>query len=235
MEKSFDIQSSTRKAVERFWRTKNKQYERSSDSSNRGAVTGGKQLNGFLDLLKEACMFAGVPEECILTSNNYLPGFFRSSKDWDFMIISPSGKLLAVIELKSQIGSYGNNFNNRAEEALGNATDLWTAYREKQFSTYGTPWIGFLMLIGDDEKSSTPVKNFANHFPVLPEFDKASYIERYRILCDKLMTERLYTSTCLIKTGGPDSFDNVSSELSVERFVHSLQGYLIGCTDEFNK
>ncbi|MBD5312508.1 MAG: hypothetical protein HDS13_10210 [Bacteroides sp.] len=28
-----------------------------------------------------------------------------------------SGKLLVLIELKSQVGSYGNNFNNRAEEA----------------------------------------------------------------------------------------------------------------------
>ena len=40
------------------------------------------------------------------------------------------GRLLAVIELKSQVGpSFGNNFNNRTEEAIGSAVDFWTAYR----------------------------------------------------------------------------------------------------------
>ena len=129
MNKSFDIASWTAKAIRHFWRTKQQQLKRSSDSSNRGAVVGGKQLDGFIDLLRGACISVGVPIECIYENNNYIPGFFRSSKDWDFVVISPSGKLLVLIELKSQVGSYGNNFNNRTEEALGNATDLWTEYR----------------------------------------------------------------------------------------------------------
>lgn len=153
MKKSFDLVVSTANAIEYFWRTKNKQLKRSTDSSNRGAVVGGKQLDGFLKLLRDACVAVGVPQECIFDKNNYIPGYFRSSKDWDFLIISPSGKLLVLIELKSQVGSYGNNFNNRAEEAIGNAIDLWTAFREKEFISFGSPWVGYLMLIGDDEKS----------------------------------------------------------------------------------
>lgn len=143
----FDISDQTQKAVSQFWQTKTRQLLNSGDSSNRGAVTGGKQLDGFLSLIKNACIEVGVPEKCMYDRNNYIPGFFRSSKDWDFLIISPSGNLLALIELKSQVGSYGNNFNNRTEEALGNATDLWTAYRENQFPTCGVPWVGYLMLI----------------------------------------------------------------------------------------
>jgi len=50
-------------------------------------------------------------------------GRFRSSKNWDFLVITPRKKLLVAIELKSQVGSYGNNFNNRAEEAIGSAVD----------------------------------------------------------------------------------------------------------------
>ncbi|MDE6109588.1 MAG: PaeR7I family type II restriction endonuclease [Muribaculaceae bacterium] len=235
MNKAFDIISSTAKAIDTFWRTKNKQLQSSSDSSNRGAVVGGKQLDGFLELLKEACLSAGVPEECINVNNNYVPGFFRSSKDWDFIIISPSGKLLVLIELKSQVGSYGNNFNNRTEEALGNATDLWTAYREQEFPTYGTPWVGYLMLIGDDEKSTAPVKNYTKHFPVLREFENASYIDRYRILCEKLMTERLYTSACLIRTKNAKTFCDATEGLSIVRFINSLKGYLLGCASEFDR
>jgi type II restriction enzyme bstVI len=234
MKTTFDLKSSTAKAVEYFWRTKNKQSRLSNDTSNRGAVVGGKQLDGFLSLLKDACRSVGVPLECIFVKNNYVPGFFRSSKDWDFMVISPSGKLLVVIELKSQVGSYGNNFNNRTEEALGNATDLWTAYREKEFPTYGLPWVGYLMLIGDDDRSTVPVRNYRNHFPVLPEFEDASYMDRYKILCTKLMTERLYTAACLIGTSDSKTFRDVSEDLSIGRFVKSLQGYLIGCSDEFD-
>ncbi len=229
----FDILSETKSAIKSFWNIKTKQLVRSGDSSNRGAVVGGKQLDGFLTLIRKACLSVGVPESCLYEKNNYIPGFFRSSKDWDFIIISPKGKLIALIELKSQIGSYGNNFNNRTEEALGNAADLWTAYREKQFPTHGAPWVGYLMLIGKDAKSSVPVKNHTNHYPVRREFEDTSYIDRYRILCEKLMTERLYTYSCLLWTSDAETYGNVSEELSIERFIASLQGYLLGCKDEF--
>ena len=54
-----------------------------------------------------------------------LPGFFRPTKLWDLLIINQGG-LVAALELKSQVGpSFGNNFNNRTEEALGTAVDLW--------------------------------------------------------------------------------------------------------------
>jgi hypothetical protein len=43
-------------------------------------------------------------------------------------------ELIAAMEFKSQIGhSFGNNFNNRTEEALGSATDIWAANREGAF------------------------------------------------------------------------------------------------------
>jgi hypothetical protein len=46
-----------------------------------------------------------------------LPGYFRPTKLWDVLVIHDK-RLLAAIELKSQVGpSFGNNFNNRTEEA----------------------------------------------------------------------------------------------------------------------
>lgn len=42
--------------------------------------------------------------------------------------------MIAAVELKSQVGpSFGNNCNNRTEEAIGTAHDFWTAYREGAF------------------------------------------------------------------------------------------------------
>ena len=79
-------------AVESFWETKKKQLAVSGDSSNRGAVVGGKQLDAFAELLKTIAIENGIPEDCIYTSQAYLPGFFRSSKNWDFLIIAPNKK-----------------------------------------------------------------------------------------------------------------------------------------------
>lgn len=46
-----DYSNLVAKAVSFFWDTKKKQLTNSGDSSNRGAVIGGKQMDGFVDLL----------------------------------------------------------------------------------------------------------------------------------------------------------------------------------------
>ena len=59
-------------------------------------------------------------------------------------------QLIVVLEVKSQVGpSFGNNFNNRTEEAIGSALDLWTAYREGAFNKTIRPWLGYLFLLED--------------------------------------------------------------------------------------
>lgn len=222
-------------AIKSFWETKQKQLTASGDSSNRGAVVGGKQLDAFADLLKELAFEQGVPEECIYTSQAYLPGYFRSSKDWDFLIVAPNKKLISAIELKSQIGSYGNNFNNRAEESIGSAVDLWTAFRENQFPGQAAPWIGYLTVVGKDEGSINPVRNNEPHYPVLPEFKTASYLDRYRILCQKLILERHYSMAALVSTSGPDHYEDVSEDTSIEKFIRSFIGHLVGNIHEFQQ
>ena len=221
------------KAVKTFWKTKEKQLMQSGDASNRGAVTGGKQMDGFVELLRTVAIDAGVPAECIITKMNYLPGYFRSTKDWDMLVISPAGKLIAAIELKSQIGSYGNNFNNRAEEAIWSAVDLWTAFREGQFPRQQAPWVGWLMVIGRDSASERVVRNYEPYFPTRSEFVGATYIDRYRLLCQKLVLERHYTSTALLWTSNADSYGDVSPDISVDSFISSFTGYLTGVANEF--
>ncbi|WP_430626426.1 PaeR7I family type II restriction endonuclease [Sulfobacillus thermotolerans] len=54
-----------------------------------------------------------------------LPGFYRPAKQWDLVVVRhhPSGvkRLVATIEVKSHVGSFSNNFNNRTEEAMGSS------------------------------------------------------------------------------------------------------------------
>ena len=38
------------KAVKYFWNTKKRQLKDSGDASNRGAVVGGKQMDGFIEI-----------------------------------------------------------------------------------------------------------------------------------------------------------------------------------------
>lgn len=221
------------RAVSSFWNTKRRQLSASGDSSNRGAVVGGKQMDGFIDLLCRVARDAGVPSECIVTDSNYLPGYFRSSKDWDMLILTPSGKLAAAVELKSQVGSYGNNFNNRTEEAIGSAVDLWTAFREGQFPGQQAPWVGWLMVVGRDERSLRPVQNYAPHFPVRPEFEGASYLDRYQILCQKLIRERHYSSAALLWTSSAKEYGDASPETSLASFLASFSSHLKGLHHEF--
>lgn len=228
-----DYSSAVALAISTFWDTKKKQLTATGDSSNRGAVVGGKQMDGFACLLKTVAINAGVPADCIITDKNYLPGYFRSSKDWDMLVIAPSGKLLAAIELKSQVGSYGNNFNNRTEEAIGSAVDLWTAFREGQFPNQQAPWVGWLMVVGRDHASERSVRNYEPYFPVRPEFNGASYLDRYRILCQKLILERYYTSAALLWTSSEANYGDISSDISIHSFLASFAGYLSGVINEF--
>lgn len=225
-------------AVKLFWQTRTKQMLDQSgktiqDAGNRSAVTGGKQLDGFLHLLYSVAIDSGIPKNCIYLKGNNLPGFFRPTKDWDMLIISPTRKLIAIIELKSQVGSFGNNFNNRTEEALGSAIDLWTAYRENAFPNQSAPWLGYFMLVEKSAKSTSPVKISDHHFKSFPEFKGASYIDRYKLFCQKLMLERHYSHCGLIWSSNDCTFGNVDPTISIDSFLLSFIGHLIGQSNEF--
>ena len=127
-----------------------------------------------------------------------LPGFFRPTKLWDLLRINER-RLVAALELKSQVGpSFGNNFNNRTEEAIGTAVDLWTAFREGAFGEAPRPFVGWLMLVEDAPESRSVVRDTSPHFNVFPDFRGASYLKRYNILCRKLAQERLYSTATII-------------------------------------
>ena len=226
----------TKEAVKYFWDTRtgqiDKQHQNKTlDQGNRGAVTGGKQLDGFVELVKHVIMAYGMPEDCIYTNSALeLPGYYRPNKKWDLLVVH-NGKLLVAIEFKSQVGpSFGNNFNNRTEEAMGSALDLWTAYREGVLGTHPAPWLGYVMVLEDCPKSSVPVKATSKHFAIMKEFANASYKERYGFFCQKLMLERQYSATCLITTRksveDPSNYSSPIDALSFSSFIASLTAHI---------
>lgn len=227
-------------AIKVFWTTRNSQRDAQTekdikDTGNRSAVTGGKQLDGLLELLYIVAKDLGILEKYIYIKGNQLPGYFRPTKDWDMLILTPAGKLVAVLELKSQVGSFGNNFNNRTEEAIGSATDLWTAYRENAFPDQAAPWLGYMMLVERTAKSTSPVRVSEPFFPVFPEFKETSYLDRYRILCQKMMLERLYNNCCLLWVSNDHQFGPLDDSLSFETFIYSFIGHLTGQLHAFKE
>lgn len=224
------------KAVKLFWKNRNsasKQQLESgkADQGTRGAVTAGKNMDGFAALMVDLVEANGLKDATVIHGSRLvtLPGFFRPTKQWDLLILREK-RLIAALEFKSQVGSFGNNFNNRTEEAIGTAHDLWTAYREGAFGEQPKPFVGWLMLLEDQSGSRTPVTDSSPHFPVLPDFKEASYADRYNVLCKKMVQEQLYTAACIMLSPQSAKKNGVYSDMSeltsLETFVTTLAGHI---------
>lgn len=240
------LQGRIRAAVQHFWGVRETQgtqqggeEESQRDRGARTKVTGGKHLDGFRDLIRDLLVETGLSVKCIhCESKTVLPGWYRATKNWDFLVLveDRNKNLIAIIELKSIASSFGNNLNNRAEEAIGNATDLWAAYREGAFKPSIRPWLGFLMIMADSPTSRKQVSVTEPHFSVFEEFRGASYVERCRLLLQRLVRERLYDSACLLlskeETGQDGDYSEPDEELSFLHFVESLRGKVLAHTSQ---
>jgi len=150
-----DINARFHAAVQSFWDARNRQQQKQIesgkiDAGTRGAVTGGSQMRALEELVSDVLCAAGLEDISIKTKLGLeLPGYFRPEKKWDLIVVS-KGQLVCALEFKSQVGpSFGNNFNNRSEEAIGNAVDIWTAFREGRFLASPRPLIGYFFLLED--------------------------------------------------------------------------------------
>ncbi len=94
------------KSVAYYWRTRRLQRERQkkrgvNDAGLRSAVTGGAQMDGFIDLFTQLIIESGIKDEHIFYKLQLeLPGFFRPTKEWDLLVIK-DGHLVVAIEAKS--------------------------------------------------------------------------------------------------------------------------------------
>lgn len=232
-----DYERKAREAVQAFWgnreRARQKQIEAGiSDQGERAGVTDGRNMDGFTALVIDLVEANGLVHASIHKRRAVLtlPGFFRPTKLWDLLVIN-EGRLIAAVELKSQVGpSFGNNFNNRTEEAIGTAHDFQIAYREGAFGRHLRPFVGWLMLVEDAPESRRRVRDSSPHFPVLPQFQEASYLMRYDLLCQRLVQEQLYTAACLMTSprdaATTGEYTSISSMADLKNFVTILAGHI---------
>lgn len=69
-----------------------------------------------------------------------------------------------------------------------------------------------------------------DHFKVLPEFQGASYADRYEILLRRMVLEKLYDSAVLLLTtaegGAKGEFREPATDLGLKRFFAGLGGHV---------
>jgi hypothetical protein len=199
----------TREAVRFYWQKRAQQLEKQrkaggSDQGLRSAVTGGAQMDGFIELLTRLVVEAGIDAKDIYYQNSLeLPGYFRPNKKWDFLVV-PNGQLIAALEAKSQVGpSFGNNFDGIAYEAMGRALDFWAAFRQQDFAF--RPWVGYLLFVEDAASSD---------------------VQRGESLCRRLLLERHYDSPALLvsesRTGPSGKHAEPALDFGFEKLATSL-------------
>ncbi len=228
-----EFQQKLKKAAKFYWKTRQQQASAqkkrgTSDAGTRGQVTGGRHLDGFAKLIEEICVMAGFAKTEIFFDRAVpVPGYYRPQKNWDIVVLR-EGKLVAAIELKSQSGSFGNNFNNRSEEVLGVSRDFWTAYRERVFGVVPAPWLGYLFFLENSPASDRAVNIAKSPLPPLPVFEGTSYLRRYEILCERLVLERDYTATALLVSDkATASVCDGGEAVGAMRFFSSLYNHLV--------
>lgn len=195
------------------------------DAGTRGAVTSGTHMTPLQNLIASqfhplVAMGAEVRQKGFIP----VPGYYRRAKNWD-IVVTYRGSLVAAIECKSQSGSFGNNFNNRTEEAIGNAVDLWRAHEMGHVGNL-RPWLGFVLVLEHAPGSTTIVRDQGTPvYPVDPIFRDSSYTDRYRILFQRLVTERLYDAACLIATEkGQGIHSEPLPEVSTQNLTAAIAG-----------
>lgn len=232
------MKENIQKAITQFW-----------DVRRDKGVRSGKTLDGFLNVIQKVVESSGLDNIsiCIGKNDSQLPGYFRPHKSWDVVILSDE-KLVAAIELKSQIGSIGNNFNNRTEEVLGSGIDLLTAVQEEAFGYGAEIFRGYLILVEDSKETRKTTKVSMNHFQVMPGFlddeDKrsehkrnkkgvyptiagVSYLKRYDILCKRLVLKNLYTAAGLVVLDMENKghYRDFTPQTSIDTFLQKLKNH----------
>ena len=232
-----DVEQTYSAAVQTYWRVRRQQAQKQRDlglvldAGNRSEVTGGQHMDALVDVARSIVIDAGLQESHILLKQKLeLPGHFRPEKRWDLLVVV-DGLLLVAIEFKAIAGSFGNNMNNRSEEAIGSAKDFWVAYREGRFGLDAPrPLLAFLFMLKDCEEVHSPVRPKQPHFAVDDPFKEASYSDRAKLLLHRLRAERLYDTACLTLStdADPTQITFPAADLNFRQFAWAIEAHILG-------
>jgi hypothetical protein len=191
----------------------------------RAEVTGGRHLDALQELVVSVFVDAGIPAHLIDVKKRPIAGYFRRDKSWD-VVVMVADRVVGIIELKSMAGnSPGQNYNNRTDEALGQALDVWKAVEREIIDSPMRPWLGYFMLLEDNDAFNTTVKARRPVWDPDAVFEGATYADRYVIFFERMVRERLLDAACLLM-GDKESgaVRCPSNTLSFQAFAAAIHG-----------
>ena len=244
-------------AVLTFWKSRGGATTRTAQGSARDSVVSGKNMDGFVEIVQRVVAHCGYDAKDVHTrkSKVVLPGYFRATKNWDVLVIRER-RLIGVFEFKSQVGSFGNNFNNRTEEVVGSAADLWIAHHHGAYgdglrvdrnrvsesspallnpslqSDPRPPFLAWLMLLEESPGSLRSIRCDEPNYPVFAEFKDASYAKRYQLLCERLVERQLYAAAALeLSPANTSDHRPLSPATSIRNLFAEFAGRLLAARE----
>lgn len=230
-------------AVQYYWEERLSRAEERADidhaqEGRRKEVTSGGHMAEFEAILYDRLVATGLPDSCIYTGKEaVLPGYYRPSKQWD-LVVRQDGMVVVAIEFKSQISSFGNNWNNRVEEVVGCAADFRTMVEEGVVASPVQPWLGYVFLMGDKGTKeggslSAPAVGMAD------AFSGATYADRCEVLCLRLMETGLYEGASFLISGEENGLDGgfltPDERLEFDRFTTGMVEHVEDFLDEYGQ
>ena len=217
-------------AVADYWEVRRSQATKSQgqgvfNTGIRAEVTGGRHLDALQELVVRVFVDAGIPARLIDVKKRPIAGYFRRDKSWD-IVVMVADRVVGIIELKSMAGTDGGkNYNNRTDEALGQAVDVWKAVEREIIDTPLRPWLGYFMLLEDNDAFTREVQVRTAVWEPDAAFDGASYADRFVIFFERMVRERLLDAACLVladKNSGAVRFPSAS--LGFQAFAAAIHG-----------
>ncbi|HEX5927544.1 MAG TPA: PaeR7I family type II restriction endonuclease [Baekduia sp.] len=198
-------------AIAAYWASKDNQLAtaealQSTAEGSAKAVRGGRHFAPIVKLLASFFTDADYPVSSIHARGHatVLPAYLRPTKNWDLVVVHRN-VLVAAFELKALGGpSFGNNYNNRVEEAVGSSTDLAHANAEGLVGPE-QPWLGYFFIMEDHPRSRHIVRESSSRsFPIEPIWAERSYQSRYSITGRRLLDTKMYDAVCYLVSSRDD-------------------------------
>jgi type II restriction enzyme len=200
-----------------------------SDQGARAEVTSGKHMDEIAEIIVTDLIREGFDSKGFhfLGNEMYIPGWFRATKNWDILAFDEES-LISAIELKSINSSFGNNLNNRAEEAVGSATDAAYAIDADLIGSHDAPPVlGYALVVRECASSKKKPRLTSPYYAPDEVFSDTSYLDRFEILCKRLQQKRLYQAVWLAYADTDNGTVREPDEaMTYEKFIASIAGGL---------
>lgn len=194
--------SDTEALLTNFWAQKSAAARLQIEQGRAGVgdqARSAKHMQNLNVFVHQMFIDAGLEESEVMMGKS-IPGYYRRSKNWDVVAVH-KGHLVAVVELKSQVGSEGNNGNNRIEEALGNTFDATTTQELTQVFGKLPVWSVFCMVFGSDPSTAKPVRLRGTPvFPIDSAFTGMTYGRQWEIAIERFIKTKVYDAGWMLSS-----------------------------------